>query len=157
MGGVPRGMGGHPAVHPEPPGEARRSVIRTALVHYRRVSRHGDPGRSVWCRGMQASDVSGRTGALASGAGSRELGIAGTRNGILSSMSLDADVIVVGAGPAGSTAAALLATAGGEGFVGDRATFPRGKTCGGYLKSRAVRPVRRAGGLPPPVDTSALA
>src|SRR2546425_4284902 len=141
MGGVPRGMGGHPAVHPEPPGEARRSVIRTALVHYQRVSRHGDPGRSVWCRGMQASDVSGRTGALASGAGSRELGIAGTRNGILSSMSLDADVIVVGAGPAGSTAAALLATAGGGGLGGGRATIPRGKTWWGCLKSGARRPV----------------
>jgi geranylgeranyl reductase family protein len=40
------------------------------------------------------------------------------------------DVIVVGAGPAGSTAAAFLAKAGVKTLLLDRASFPRPKTCG---------------------------
>jgi len=40
------------------------------------------------------------------------------------------DVIVVGAGPAGATAAANLARRGHDVMLLDRATFPRDKTCG---------------------------
>lgn len=40
------------------------------------------------------------------------------------------DVIVLGAGPAGSTAAAFLAKAGLKTLLLDRASFPRPKTCG---------------------------
>ncbi|RNI19877.1 geranylgeranyl reductase family protein [Flexivirga caeni] len=43
------------------------------------------------------------------------------------------DVIVVGAGPAGSCAAHAAATAGARTLVIDRARFPRYKTCGGGL------------------------
>jgi menaquinone-9 beta-reductase len=43
------------------------------------------------------------------------------------------DVIVVGAGPSGSTAAAILARAGCRVLVLDRARFPRPKPCGDYL------------------------
>ena len=43
------------------------------------------------------------------------------------------DVIVVGAGPAGSSAAHAAARAGAQVLVVDRATFPRYKTCGGGL------------------------
>ncbi len=49
------------------------------------------------------------------------------------------DAIVVGAGPAGSTAAYRLATEGASVLVLDRATFPRDKPCGGGLTGRAVR------------------
>src|SRR3989449_3706267 len=72
-------------------------------------------------------------------------------------MSLDADVIVVGAGPAGSTAAALLAAAGVQVLVVDRATFPRDKPCGDYCNPGAVRLLRDAGALPAVVDTGASA
>jgi geranylgeranyl reductase family protein len=45
----------------------------------------------------------------------------------------DYDVAVVGAGPAGSSAARAAATAGARVVVLDRAAFPRYKTCGGGL------------------------
>ncbi|TMI77202.1 MAG: NAD(P)/FAD-dependent oxidoreductase [Bacillati bacterium ANGP1] len=72
-------------------------------------------------------------------------------------MSLDADVIVVGAGPAGSTAAALLAAAGVRVLVVDRATFPRDKPCGDYCNPGAVNLLRDAGALPAVFDTGASA
>jgi geranylgeranyl reductase family protein len=49
------------------------------------------------------------------------------------------DVIVVGAGPAGSTAAYRLAHEGASVLLADRARFPRDKPCGGGLTMRAVR------------------
>jgi geranylgeranyl reductase family protein len=49
------------------------------------------------------------------------------------------DVIVVGAGPAGSTTAYRLARAGARVCLIDRARFPRDKPCGGGLTLRAVR------------------
>src|SRR4051812_24689923 len=51
----------------------------------------------------------------------------------------DFDVAVVGAGPAGSTAAYRLATAGARVLLVDRATFPRDKPCGGGVTMRAAR------------------
>ena len=49
------------------------------------------------------------------------------------------DVVVVGAGPAGSTAARDIAASGGRVVLLDRATFPRDKPCGGGLTRRGVR------------------
>jgi geranylgeranyl reductase family protein len=48
------------------------------------------------------------------------------------------DAVVIGAGPAGSTAAYLLAQAGASTLLLDRARFPRDKPCGGGLTDRAV-------------------
>lgn len=58
---------------------------------------------------------------------------------------MDADVIVIGAGPGGSTAAALLARSGWDVLLVDRAVFPRPKTCGDALSPRAVAMLRRLG------------
>ena len=49
------------------------------------------------------------------------------------------DVLVVGAGPAGSTAAYRLAHEGASVLLADKAAFPRDKPCGGGLTMRAVR------------------
>jgi flavin-dependent dehydrogenase len=46
------------------------------------------------------------------------------------------EALVVGAGPAGSAAAAWLAAAGREVLLVDRARFPRPKPCGEYLSPR---------------------
>ncbi|SDZ13740.1 FAD-dependent monooxygenase [Herbiconiux ginsengi] len=49
------------------------------------------------------------------------------------------DVLVVGAGPAGSTAARTAALAGATVLLLDRAPFPRYKTCGGGLLGESLR------------------
>jgi geranylgeranyl reductase family protein len=49
------------------------------------------------------------------------------------------DVLVAGAGPAGSVTAYRLARAGARVLLADRARFPRDKPCGGGLTMRAVR------------------
>ena len=51
---------------------------------------------------------------------------------------IDTDVLVVGAGPAGSAAAAWSARAGLETLLLDAETFPRDKPCGDGLTPRAV-------------------
>ncbi|MGX7730451.1 geranylgeranyl reductase family protein [Rhodococcus sp. 2H158] len=55
------------------------------------------------------------------------------------------DVLVVGAGPAGSAAAAWAARAGRDVLLVDAATFPRDKTCGDGLTPRAVAELDRLG------------
>jgi geranylgeranyl reductase family protein len=49
------------------------------------------------------------------------------------------DVAIVGAGPAGSTAAYRLASAGARVLLVDKAAFPRDKPCGGGVTGRAAR------------------
>ncbi|HEY7294938.1 MAG TPA: geranylgeranyl reductase family protein [Dehalococcoidia bacterium] len=49
------------------------------------------------------------------------------------------DAIVVGAGPAGSTAARELAARGGSVLLLERARFPRDKPCGGGVTPRAAK------------------
>ena len=63
-----------------------------------------------------------------------------------------ADVVVVGAGPAGSSAAYWLASAGLDVTVLEKAAFPREKVCGDGLTPRGVRALEDMG-----VDTSSAA
>ncbi|HEU0190317.1 MAG TPA: NAD(P)/FAD-dependent oxidoreductase [Mycobacterium sp.] len=58
---------------------------------------------------------------------------------------LGADVVVVGAGPAGSAAAAWAARAGQDVLVIDAVGFPRDKACGDGLTPRAVAELERLG------------
>src|SRR2546423_3444185 len=52
---------------------------------------------------------------------------------------LSADVAVVGGGPAGAAAAIILARAGRDTVLVDRARFPRDKCCGDGLTAGALR------------------
>jgi geranylgeranyl reductase family protein len=56
------------------------------------------------------------------------------------------DVLVVGAGPAGSSTAIQLARGGASVLLADKARFPRDKPCGGGLTGRALKRI--------PVDPS---
>ncbi len=57
----------------------------------------------------------------------------------------ETDVLVVGAGPAGSAAAAWAAREGYEVTLVDAAVFPRDKTCGDGLTPRAIGELERLG------------
>jgi geranylgeranyl reductase family protein len=57
------------------------------------------------------------------------------------------DVLVIGGGPAGSATAALLAGAGRDVLLVDRARFPRPKACAEYLSPGAVAILARLGVL----------
>ena len=59
----------------------------------------------------------------------------------------DADVLVVGGGPAGSSIAHALASRGIDVMVVDRARFPRPKPCAEYLSPQASRSLARMGAL----------
>lgn len=49
------------------------------------------------------------------------------------------DAIVIGAGPAGSTAAYMLASDGFKVLIMDKAAFPRDKLCGGLLTVKSIK------------------
>ena len=59
----------------------------------------------------------------------------------------DAQIIVVGGGPAGSSASYHLARAGLDVLVLDRARFPRDKPCSEYLSPQASRILQAMGAL----------
>ena len=55
------------------------------------------------------------------------------------------DAIVIGAGPAGSTTALLLAKAGWSVAIVEKAEFPRRKVCGEFISAPALTLLTRAG------------
>ncbi len=58
---------------------------------------------------------------------------------------LNPEIIIVGAGPAGATAAYFLAKAGVDVLLLDKATFPRDKSCGDGLGYHAVHMLEKMG------------
>jgi geranylgeranyl reductase family protein len=60
----------------------------------------------------------------------------------------DADVLVVGGGPAGSTLAALAAAKGARVVLLERERFPRDKVCGEFLSAEGCAVLERLGVLP---------
>ena len=68
------------------------------------------------------------------------------RSATMKSMSvLSTDLLVVGAGPAGSSAAAWAARQGIDVVLADAAAFPRDKACGDGLTPRAIAELDRLG------------
>src|SRR5437773_12265368 len=63
------------------------------------------------------------------------------------SLTVDADVVVVGASVAGATTARLLAETGHHVILLDRARFPRDKPCGEGVMPTGVRLLDRLGVL----------
>lgn len=63
-------------------------------------------------------------------------------------MKTEHDVIIVGAGPAGSAAGHYLARAGHDVLLLDKSDFPRDKTCGDGLTPRALEVLQDMGILP---------
>jgi len=55
------------------------------------------------------------------------------------------DVLIVGAGPAGSTCAMFLAKKGVKVLLLDRASFPRDKTCGDAISGKSARVLKELG------------
>lgn len=70
---------------------------------------------------------------------------------------VDAEVLVVGGGPAGSSIAYALAAAGVDVHVIDRAHFPRPKPCAEYLSPEASRILAQMGALEPIEHSGAAA
>jgi geranylgeranyl reductase family protein len=60
-------------------------------------------------------------------------------------MPFAAEILVVGAGPAGSAVAALLARGGRDVLLVDRARFPRPKPCGEYMSPRCFALLAKLG------------
>ena len=63
----------------------------------------------------------------------------------MNSAPLQTDILVVGAGPAGSAAAAWAARGGADVVLADAAIFPRDKTCGDGLTPRATGELMKLG------------
>lgn len=54
-------------------------------------------------------------------------------------MNYEADIAIIGAGPAGSTAAYLLSKVGLNVILVDKCFFPRDKLCGGLVSTKAIK------------------
>src|SRR5919198_3339088 len=68
----------------------------------------------------------------------------------------EVDVLVVGAGPAGSATALLLSRLGFRVTAVDRAAFPRDKPCSEYMSPEVVRRLDQLGVLPTLEDAGAV-
>lgn len=64
---------------------------------------------------------------------------------ICSSPGVRADILIIGGGPAGATAATLLARAGRDVVVVEKSAFPRRKVCGEFIAASGIAILRSLG------------
>ena len=83
--------------------------------------------------------------------------VAGRGDDALTRSRIRVRVLVVGAGPAGSALAGLLATGGLQVLIVDRARFPRAKACGECVNPGGVRALQRLGLLSTVLETRPVA
>src|SRR5690606_21539980 len=111
---------------PQPPHAPRRPALRAARVHRTGAARARTPRRAARRARAPPRLPAPRAGRA---------------------MSTPCDAVVVGAGPAGSATALLLARAGHDVLLLDRRDFPRAKPCGDCLSPEAGRVLDRLGVL----------
>src|SRR5690606_12119332 len=109
---------------PQPPHAPRRPALRAARVHRTGAARARTPRRAARRARAPPRLPAPRAGRA---------------------MSTPCDAVVVGAGPAGSATALLLARAGHDVLLLDRRDFPRAKPCGDCLSPEAARVLDRLG------------
>ncbi|KAJ1684495.1 hypothetical protein LUZ63_020250 [Rhynchospora breviuscula] len=125
--------------------ERERRLDPDNLRRRRDVTRGGSAGSR---RGRRRSLVDHPLASAPAGAAAPPPGVRCEDAGVSESApprDLRTDVLVVGAGPAGSAAAAWAARAGLDVVLADAAVFPRDKTCGDGLTPRAVAELGRLG------------
>ena len=136
------GAGARPVLPGREGRELRRPGAAAGSVSCEQRHEEGRTGRG---EGWQGSVDLRRPRAVAAVAGRhrRRVSIAGEpdqRRQSPAEVVVDSsDVLVVGAGPAGSTAARALALGGARVRLLERARFPRNKPCGGGLTTRALK------------------
>src|SRR5712671_2381213 len=113
-------------------------TTRHAGDSHRRIPRH-DAGLAARRDGTGKGPMDGQR-RRKSGSHTRWSRIRGTPR-----VSCRWDAAVVGAGPAGSATALLLARAGARVLLLDRAQFPREKPCSEYLSPESTRVLARLG------------
>src|SRR5581483_2865554 len=123
LAGLSRDVAVEPRLHDQPPVPPRRAPLRAARLHTRRAAgagrlRRPGPGPRQ-PRTVLPPRAVGDPGARRMSEG-------------------HSDVLVVGGGPAGAACARLLAQAGLDVTVLDKAAFPRPKPCGEYTSPRVA-------------------
>lgn len=119
------------------------SAIRVTSLPIRVTTRGSDCRESGALPSRRAGRLRKRWGTVP--ADSSRAVLAGT---IGAMKPLDTDVLVIGAGPTGSAAAAWSARAGLDVLVIDSQDFPRDKACGDGLTPRAIAELTRIGMAP---------
>lgn len=135
--------------------QAGLTVITDTMAVHRDMSCTTCPAEAVVAPTPQAATGSATTashrrpGPVCSG----RCGAAQPSRSLVAMIAAATDVLVVGAGPAGTAAAATLARAGRSVMVVDKATFPRDKCCGDGLTTLALRELDALGLRPDAVSS----
>jgi menaquinone-9 beta-reductase len=114
------------------------AIVRAGRTFQEKATQSDEKRYSPWCENRTSIQ-------------SKELMSVGTQSEVIAAMGTDFDVAVIGAGPAGSAAATVLARAGCRVVMFEKRVFPREKVCGGCLSGPAVELLRAVAGQSEPL------